>query len=1061
MACIDQAAKPLHQHTLEHLMQSCTLAAHLSANATRNDAERRSHSYINLQLPIPLSTGTLNRTVEVSQAPQTTSMATSKHAIASDSTEPVKNQPSPEGAAYTSDNNRIVDGPEDRSPMKFCWSPRFPPDGAACYENSPPNTSVPSSPTTKCGQEFDLLDSSKGKWSILPTPLCIHQPDGSRKICHRILNKLPASSTHISTALHTDSPSTTQASEVCQSHVSCVSTVDLPVDQIRHASESAALVENDRRDYHVNKVPMSLASTPQDVPAPPVTSTPAQCFVLNAAECSGTHATCNRPAQVGLQQNVGIDGLSGNLDPFMHLVQRPHQLSSPSLSTPSPPLAPAVPLRDPTTVLQQDCQPQNAEHFLIDMKHAALTTPICSSDLASNPQSNSVPTISDPTATPGSSPNPQESAVRSPDTSNGYPQHQAGSACNTPTRKSPFSILKPNTYHLTTDTTVPDADVVAIPLNYTKTVSLPKHTISTTSSDGRTVVPWCLGTRELAENGIHSQSIAEEESNFLTGFVSASSSFYDSSPQWIRPDRLSPSEHMLSDGSKILRRQRSHGQAEDPQLVLASDNTSAHNSRVSIGHPKHPTDDFKKQGNGVLPFSRTVSCRGERDAYGPPVALNTDSSHPNSQPADQGQGQRRPNRLGEDELFYRQLSAGPSFSVTSTKPDSSSSNSLSMITDNTKPLRSPSGTQPLSTAPYCRRRHTTDEVTNVRNKHLHASTGCSGKLPQMQAGKPHRLLNTGLLATDLSRIGWHSDRSTFEMSQFTNSDFTNSCNYGESRVPGYSSTMTQSVLSPPHAPWAPCQNIPPRPTQAFSVSGRRRRVKTGLARSHSQRKVDEFDVHPLTNETVLDHFGQEVSTANYRRIASHTVPIQSIDNGGSWPTVLAQWHHPKTSVNCLDGYCAPISERKMMRDHLSTKSGRSSHDLRSNESGKLAAPHCRSASAIFERLDRELWFHFDLSRANAECLLKSARAGSFLVRQSETNKSEYSLSIRRETGVLHMKISRDPSSGQYVLGEYSQPYPSISAMIHRYTKSLLPVHGTTPILLRYPVDRRVPQQPTP
>ncbi|OON23122.1 hypothetical protein X801_00962 [Opisthorchis viverrini] len=60
---------------------------------------------------------------------------------------------------------------------------------------------------------------------------------------------------------------------------------------------------------------------------------------------------------------------------------------------------------------------------------------------------------------------------------------------------------------------------------------------------------------------------------------------------------------------------------------------------------------------------------------------------------------------------------------------------------------------------------------------------------------------------------------------------------------------------------------------------------------------------------------------------------------------------------------------------------------------------------------------------------------------------------RRESDVLHMKISNDPDTGFYVLGEYSQPYPSVSAMIYRYTKSLLPVRGSTPILLQFPVER--------
>lgn len=52
-----------------------------------------------------------------------------------------------------------------------------------------------------------------------------------------------------------------------------------------------------------------------------------------------------------------------------------------------------------------------------------------------------------------------------------------------------------------------------------------------------------------------------------------------------------------------------------------------------------------------------------------------------------------------------------------------------------------------------------------------------------------------------------------------------------------------------------------------------------------------------------------------------------------------------------------------------------------------------------------------------------------------------------------MKISQDPETGGYVLGEYSQPYPSVSSMIYRYSRTLLPVRGTTPVLLRFPISR--------
>ncbi|VDD75133.1 unnamed protein product [Mesocestoides corti] len=99
------------------------------------------------------------------------------------------------------------------------------------------------------------------------------------------------------------------------------------------------------------------------------------------------------------------------------------------------------------------------------------------------------------------------------------------------------------------------------------------------------------------------------------------------------------------------------------------------------------------------------------------------------------------------------------------------------------------------------------------------------------------------------------------------------------------------------------------------------------------------------------------------------------------------------------------------------------------------------------------WFHGRLPRAEAESLLRSAPPGSFLVRTSESSKAAFSLSIRRDRDFLHMKISYDPKSEAYILGEYSQPYPTVPIMVHHYTRNLLPVRGTKPVLLKYPLCR--------
>ncbi|KAF5401499.1 hypothetical protein PHET_04286 [Paragonimus heterotremus] len=103
-------------------------------------------------------------------------------------------------------------------------------------------------------------------------------------------------------------------------------------------------------------------------------------------------------------------------------------------------------------------------------------------------------------------------------------------------------------------------------------------------------------------------------------------------------------------------------------------------------------------------------------------------------------------------------------------------------------------------------------------------------------------------------------------------------------------------------------------------------------------------------------------------------------------------------------------------------------------------------------LEDQPWYHPLLTRSEAEALLAGEPEGSFLVRNSETCLNNYSLTIRHKT-FLHMKISRN-SNGQFILGEYSQPYTSVPQMIYRYACTKVPVQGAEFVTLVHPVCRR-------
>nr|CAH8831245.1 unnamed protein product [Trichobilharzia regenti] len=104
-------------------------------------------------------------------------------------------------------------------------------------------------------------------------------------------------------------------------------------------------------------------------------------------------------------------------------------------------------------------------------------------------------------------------------------------------------------------------------------------------------------------------------------------------------------------------------------------------------------------------------------------------------------------------------------------------------------------------------------------------------------------------------------------------------------------------------------------------------------------------------------------------------------------------------------------------------------------------------------LEEQPWFHPSLTRSEAEELIRNEPEGSFLVRPSETCPNDFSLTIKHKS-FLHMRISRN-SAGQYILGEYSQPYTSVSQMIYHYARTLVPVLGAYSVTLTHPVLRRI------
>ncbi|KFQ12174.1 SH2 domain-containing adapter protein B, partial [Leptosomus discolor] len=104
------------------------------------------------------------------------------------------------------------------------------------------------------------------------------------------------------------------------------------------------------------------------------------------------------------------------------------------------------------------------------------------------------------------------------------------------------------------------------------------------------------------------------------------------------------------------------------------------------------------------------------------------------------------------------------------------------------------------------------------------------------------------------------------------------------------------------------------------------------------------------------------------------------------------------------------------------------------------------------QLEKQIWYHGAISRTDAENLLRLCKECSYLVRNSQTSKHDYSLSLKSSQGFMHMKLTK--TKEKYILGQNSPPFNSVPEVIHYYTTKKLPIKGAEHLALLYPVAVR-------
>ncbi|XP_069041343.1 SH2 domain-containing adapter protein E [Lepisosteus oculatus] len=103
-------------------------------------------------------------------------------------------------------------------------------------------------------------------------------------------------------------------------------------------------------------------------------------------------------------------------------------------------------------------------------------------------------------------------------------------------------------------------------------------------------------------------------------------------------------------------------------------------------------------------------------------------------------------------------------------------------------------------------------------------------------------------------------------------------------------------------------------------------------------------------------------------------------------------------------------------------------------------------------LEKQSWFHGSVSRQEAEAQLQACKDASFLVRNSESGHSKYSIALKTSQGCVHIIVAQTRDSG-YTLDQSSCVFSSVPEVVHYYCTEKLPFKGAEHMTLLYPVPR--------
>nr|BAE34127.1 unnamed protein product [Mus musculus] len=103
-------------------------------------------------------------------------------------------------------------------------------------------------------------------------------------------------------------------------------------------------------------------------------------------------------------------------------------------------------------------------------------------------------------------------------------------------------------------------------------------------------------------------------------------------------------------------------------------------------------------------------------------------------------------------------------------------------------------------------------------------------------------------------------------------------------------------------------------------------------------------------------------------------------------------------------------------------------------------------------LEKQPWYHGSISRAEAESRLQPCKEAAYLVRNSESGNSKYSIALKTSQGCVHIIVAQTKDN-KYTLNQTSAVFDSIPEVVHYYSNAKLPFKGAEHMTLLHPVHK--------